>query len=726
MFYALPNLSSSTVFELEKPWEYKPADTPPDGASKEDTIAWAAGVDIDYAVLSGYEGTTPGVRISSDNPAHTIHAFVADYDLPLPADAVDRIKNSPVSEFKPAYICKTASGNARLVWLIESPFLCGNKHHTKEFLKTAAKHMKLSKWLGGFDAPAFGDVSKYYMLGDEWQPLFPSYRVPTNHLQLWFFKAAMGSHYDTAKEVSYKIPFEDLEKEVHKQYPNRWVGPFINGARGVRFWDSSADNDTAAMVTEDGMVCFTGDQFFVPWKQIFGASFVDDYEASYIAGVVDTCVYDGREFWQEEAGFWQQWSKQDFSQSLRCQGYNGNKRPGQTMSEIDNIEHAIKRTRRVQGAMPFLYFPTGRILYNQKRMLNTSTVVPTKPGAPVTAKKMTFADGRKHFPFIYKLLTSMFTDKHDENSEQLIALLAWIKHFYINSLQRTPKSGHLLIIAGPAGKGKSMFVNEILGRLMGATPVDGTGLLLEGDRFTDELVESPIALVDDAVATTDYRGMRKFTARLKKYVANSKITWEKKYQSAGAVPWFGRIVILCNTDPESLKILPDPDSSTLDKFSMLKASELKINFPSREEITRLVTQELPYFARFLEDWEIPRRWEAAEARFGVRPYHHPELLEESRQQGVGTTLELLDGFMEMYTETRPNATQWIGPASHLYEDLCAYRPEFMKSMKERSLSTQLGILMKNGYDIQKRKNERNIQEWIISKNVAHIMEKDED
>jgi len=724
LFYAIPNLSSSTAFEVEKPWEYKPKDMPKAGATKEDIVAWAADPAIEYACISGYEGLTAEVRITSDNPAHKLHCFVVDYDLPLLAGAIERMLEKPPSEFRPAYISKTASGNARVVWLFESSMLCGNKEHMKAFLKIAAKHIKLAKWHGGFDAAAFGDVSQYFMLGDEWTPLYPDYKIPEAHLQLWFFKAAQGAKYDGTKDVSYTIPMEDLEREVHKQYPNTWEGAFTLGARGVRFWDGTADNPTSALVTEDGMVCFTGGQFFVPWKQIFGTAFVDNYEASYIAGIVDNCVYDGREFWQEEDSLWTNWSKQDFTQELRVRGYNGARRPGQTCSEIDQIENTIKKTRRVEAAMPFLFFPKGRMVYDRKQYLNISTVNPHPAGVPVTKERITFADGRKHFPFIYSLLVNMFTDDKSENCEQLLALLSWLKHFYVNSIAHTPKSGHLLIIAGPAGKGKSMFVNEVLGQLMGAKPVDGTGILLENETWTHEVVESPIMLIDDAVATSDYRGMKKFTARIKKYVANSKITWSKKFKDSGAVPWFGRIVILCNTDPESLKILPDPDSSTLDKFSMLKASEMKIKFPAREEITKRVREEMPTFARFLLDWEMPRRWEAEEARFGVRPYHHPELLDESRQQGVGTILELLDGFMEMYCESRGDK-DWVGPASHLYEDLCAYRPEFMRTVKERALSTQLGILMKNGYNLRKDRNSRGIQEWTITKTVAHTVEKEE-
>lgn len=50
---------------------------------------------------------------------------------------------------------------------------------------------------------------------------------------------------------------------------------FELGARGVRFWDPLADCPTAAIVRENGMVCFTGAFPFQSWADIFGTDFID-------------------------------------------------------------------------------------------------------------------------------------------------------------------------------------------------------------------------------------------------------------------------------------------------------------------------------------------------------------------------------------------------------------------------------------------------------------------
>jgi len=45
----------------------------------------------------------------------------------------------------------------------------------------------------------------------------------------------------------------------------------------------------------------------------------------------------------------------------------------------------------------------------------------------------------------------------------------------------------------------------------------------------------------------------------------------EKFKSSGEVPWFGRIIVTCNLDAESLRILPDMDLNTNDKISLFKA-----------------------------------------------------------------------------------------------------------------------------------------------------------
>jgi len=265
-----------------------------------------------------------------------------------------------------------------------------------------------------------------------------------------------------------------------------------------------------------------------------------------------------------------------------------------------------------------------------------------------------------------------------------------------------------------AGKGKTLFSRAVVGKLMGGH-ADAQAHLVGGSEWTENLIQSPVMRIDDSLATSDRKGLTDFTNRLKKYTANAEMIYNQKYKQSGTVPWFGRIIITCNMDTESLRILPDMDLSTRDKISLFRTSDAVIDFPDWQTIDRKLSKELPAFARFLEDWEIPDSCVSPDARFGVKSYHHPELLEESQQQGLGTILELLASFMDKWTEVSNDPLKpWEGCASVLYADLVVHNAEVTKEIKAHGLAVLLGKLSKNGYGLEKYKDrESRLNIWRI-------------
>ena len=724
MFFAIPNLRSSTVTETPEPWSLKTATPPPYNDGKEAVVEFCNKVTTEHAMISMIEGVSPDVRVTlGDNPPYRMHGLLVDYDNPLPDKPVDYVRDHRPTEFMPTYLVVTASGNGRLVWEFEKPLLFSNKTHMKEFMKLLARHMKLNKWLGGLDTEALTNWVKYYELGRSWQAIDALSCVPLSHLELWYFQAAAEQRFDDKKTLSYKIPPEDLAREVEERWPGRWTGPFIYGARGLRFWDPTADNTTAAVVMPDGMLCYTGNQAFIPWRQLFGAAFVEQYEADAISDIVTRSAYDGGKFWLEgDNGRWASWSKEDFTQELRVRGKDSRRKPGQTASEIDMIENHIKRHRTVAAALPFLFYPTGVIKHDGKMYLNTSMVKPIEPAPPATKGKMTFLDGRTHFPLIYKLLRNMFANDECGGSDQLTYLLAWLKYAYVNALERTPRPGQAIVVAGPPGKGKTFLSWKVIGGLLGGR-ADAAAHLVQNDRWTERLLEHPIMTIDDSSALADARSLREFTNKIKRYTANPEIMYEQKYMKTGAVPWLGRIVITCNLDAESLRILPDMDSSTQDKISLFKASDPIIDFADFQTNDRMIRQELPLFARFLVDWEYPVDCVASEKRFGVKSYHHPDLFEESRQHGLGLLIEMLGSFLEAYfgMPSHKDDREWTGTALQLLTDMSVQFETLSKELNYRSLSIQLGKMAKAGFNLHKEwKPDVHQYRWVINRKLSGL------
>lgn len=724
MFFSIPNLRSSVVSEVEEPWNLKTATPPPYEEGKEAVIEFCNRVSTQHAMLSMVEGMSPGVRVTmADNVPYKLHGLLVDYDNPLPENPIQYIKDHKPCEFMPTYLSTTSSGNGRLVWEFEKPILFSDTGHMKEFMKILAKSMRLNKWLGGLDTAALTNWVKYYELGRNWQAVDAMASVPLSHLELWYFKAAEERKFDDFKKIEYKIPIEDLAAEVEAHFPNRWSGPFVYGARGIRFWDSSADNDTAAVVMPEGMLCYTGDQAFVPWRQLFGAAFVEQYEADAISDIVTSSAYDGDKFWMKQPnGGWITVSKDDFSQEMRVRGKDSRRKPGQTASEIDVIENHIKKHCKIVAALPFLFFPTGIIKHRRQNYLNTSTVEAMKPAPPVTKEPMKWSDGRKYFPFVHKLLGSMFADKEHEGTDQLVHLLAWLKYAYVHALARTPRIGQAIVIAGPPGKGKTFLSWKVISELLGGRS-DASSHLVENDRWTERLLENPVMTIDDSSALTDRKSLREFTNKIKRYTANPEIMYEQKYAKTGEVPWLGRIVITCNLDAESLRILPDMDNSTQDKISLFKASDPVMEFADYDTNQRIIDKELPFFGRFLVDWPYPEDCVSEERRYGIKPYHHPDLFETSRQHGLGMLTEILNGFFTTYFN-QPNKkfeSEYVGTAMQLYEDMRTVFPSLTKELSYRALAMQLGKMEKAQYNVYKERDIETSQDlWHIHRNLNGI------
>lgn len=717
MYYKIANKRASVADLMPAPWDFKSPNPPPYDEGKTAVSAHGNSASTNHAYISLYEGMSDKVRVSNaENPVFRLHGIIVDYDVKAPADPVAHILSKQPSEFKPAWFVRTASDQCRLHWHFEKPAMIVNKEHNDAFLRIAYKYMKLRSWVGGgFDEGAYNNPSLYYELGREWLPVDPDYVIPSAMVELWLVQAAKNIRFETQSALQYDVPIDVLAKEVEERFPGRWKGVFDIGKSGVRFWDSSADNETGCIVRPDGMQCFTGNQPFVSWRQLFGAPFVEQYESQNVAQITEISAYDGDAFWVDmhEKG-WSRISKDDFRQKLLVMGYSTARKKDKA-SATDIIEINIKETRRVTRVLPFLYYPPGIITYKGQSYLNTSRVKCLPPAPPYTADPVAFSDGRVHFPFLYELLKTMFACDEVEG-DQLTAFLAWLKYFYVNSYNMMPRPGHCIVLAGIHGAGKTMLGKQVLADLMGGE-ADGSSHLAEDSQWTSEIAHAPIMRVDDQIAASDYGQLRRFSSRIKKYVANSEVIFNDKFVKTGKIPWPGRIVVTCNTDSESLRILPNMDMSTMDKISLFRIADKKMVLPQWDEITRLTRRDLPNFARFLHDWRLPPEWAASEARFGVKVFHHPALLESSREEGVGQLLEVLVPYLTEWAAKHDGAKLWEGTATTLHADLNIRSPGAMREFTLRRMATELGVLARNGYPLCKFKSTDKLNIWRIGTNL---------
>jgi hypothetical protein len=548
-------------------------------------------------------------------------------------------------DFKPQYLCRTFSGGARLLWKLETPFPLHRNDLTAKFMRHVKKKLKLSKILVGLDAEAFEDPCKYYEAGTDWVHLSGDV-IPSAFIMQW---AIESTHNYAWNKLGDPIPIDRVAAEVEKQYPGRWQGEFAAGVRGIRFWDSSADNQTAAVIRESGMQCFTGSQAFVPWSAILGRQFVAQFEADRVGGAVAEVYFDGREYWTSLPNKqWQAYNKSDIALHLKVErGLSAAVPRGSSYSEVDQALHRIQKQQYIACAAPLVHRPKGIVYLNGFRVLNTSSVEMFQPSED------TQVDPSRDFPWLQNYFFTFF-----DPVEQLDYFYAWLRRWYSSALDGRMLPGQASFFAGVPNTGKTLLSTGILSRIFGGH-IDASSFLSGEDNFNSHLFNSAVWAVDDVVPLTDTKTHLRFSALIKKMTANRTFSVREKYRVDKLIEWNGRVVVTCNTDPESIRILPDVDLSNRDKINLFRVAE-RDTFTFPRNVADIIQTELPFFLRWLLNWSPPDHV-LGDSRYGVQTYCEASLFEAARHSSSAYSfLEVLLKFFEGQT-----SDVWTGSATEL-------------------------------------------------------------
>ncbi|EIQ01129.1 hypothetical protein OpiT1DRAFT_05697 [Opitutaceae bacterium TAV1] len=658
-FFTLPNLSSHSVQPVDAPWSIE--SVRPAFATKDEFRLWCNAPTTSHAFLSAVEGVQPGLRVSELNPPARIHGLILDYDAVPGGPPEQLLLNNAPDGLRPAWVSRTFSGHCRVLYVFETAIPLFNSFDlTREFLKRAARELKLRKLLPGFEHETLLDPAKHYELGDNWTPVGDgSAIIPANELMSWVTEASRKHKWE--KEGT-AIPLDLVREEAAKRFPGKWPGGwelFDVGARGPRFWDDSASDPTATIVRETGVQFFSDGGGWMSWEAIFGTEFVRRWSADRKGNAIKDLWFDGKYYWRKDAyGLWHPATKEDIRLELFVDYRLSNKssRAG-VPTEIDEALRDLQRTKMVRKAMPFLYRPDGLHPYNGQRYLNTSTV---RPIPPVDAA----IDWGEGFPWLGQFLYTLF-----EPDDQLDYFMAWVKHFYMGAYMQDPRRGLALFIAGPPGAGKTVLNKAILGQLFGGRQ-DAGKYLIGKDQFNDALFGAAVWNVDDEIDTGNPHQRSVFTQMVKRIVANDSFVYRAMYTGGEDMEWLGRPIITMNDDPESLQILPEVERNILDKIMLLRTKQPDVEFwPSDAEIAA----ELPYFAAFLRDWTPPAHTlpPLNRRRFGVIPYHHADLLQSAVSTNATSSFEELVSLWreEWFGPGGPgeSAQQWDGTPTALHQ-----------------------------------------------------------
>jgi hypothetical protein len=704
-YACLANLASSDVQETEIGPEIFRARTR--GALPEkETWGYPA---TESAFISGFIGLIPSVRVSAQNPAREMRAFIADYDSSAPETEPELLaylsrKLPANAPWMPTYVHKTYSGNMRFIWEFSEPLLLSEPEHTEAFIRNLRKkHLLLNKWAPALDEGCL-NPRQYYQTGYSWTRAGGA--ISREIVSKWYSDTVIECAKSRHTRVS-DIPLQQVAVELERIFPGCLPSGLDIGTRTRRFWDNSADNSTAAVAVESGFVCWTGPQGHVPWSQLIPREVLERYSAQKFDDDLNKYSYDGKNFWirHELLGTWRTISKEDFTQSLRVKGYDATKKKHETFSEIDKAETRIKQLNRVDMALPLLHRKSGINELDGQRVLNTINSNPVKPCEHVVTEDMI----ERECPIIWTLINKMFGARMKNGETQLAYFLAWLKHAYVGALEQNPSQGLALIIAGAPGCGKTLLSWQVISPLLGGR-CDGAAYLVQGSEWTGNLIQSPVMTIDDSEALMDNRTMARFANRLKRTIANPEILYNQKYRDQQPVQWLGRIVITCNLDAISTQIIPSMDNSMHEKVMLLGAlctdATVRELLPGNvRDNNQAVQNELPAFASFLLSMNCERYTiEGANPRFGVTYFHNNWMRSASRIGMQETIVEYVRMLVENMRAQNPTAVYngWKLSTVQAHQALSGILEKSF-DMTVTQLGTYFGVMQNQGYHIEKHR-----------------------
>ena len=614
----------------------------PNFKSKAEFREWCSDTNTTHVFYSMCEGDNPNVRISSDNPVNKVSGIVADYDAPVDWDIVDKLIKAQCKELAPTWRSKTQSGYIRLVWEFETTLPIAADLYDA-FIKKLGQHIGVDRVFAGFDAASYRP-NQYFELGTEWKKTGEPIKK-----EVYTTCLLKAVNQNPPQAAGTTVPIDVVAKEVEERFPNRWQGDYMVGARGPLFWiDDDIDRDGCEVI-EEGVICYSdrAGTGFVTWKDIFGKKFVEEYETRKMGQLLDLYWFNGKNYYTLNNGSTQQIPKDQLCLELRQAGFSPRPRRGQPLSEMESALLTIAQRNRIDEVAPVVFSDQRVVEYNSHRILNNANIYPVQPaenGDPA------------NWPFLDKWLSQLFANGKIETK---FYFYAWMRRFYMAVLDKKFAQGQALLLVGKTNKGKSLLSNRVISALVGGF-ADASDYLSGQTNFNKDLARVAAWVIDDTTSAASFQDQRRATELIKRSVANPRIEYHAKYVDAVSVPWTGRVIMSLNMDANSLSVIPALDSSNKDKLMALRISEKATSkFPPNSEVEEIISRELPHFAKWLIDWEVPKEIKGA-SRFGVASYIDKTIESAAYDNSSRSTVaELVEFFVKRAREYFTNPI-WRG------------------------------------------------------------------
>lgn len=317
-------------------------------------------------------------------------------------------------------------------------------------------------------------------------------------------------------------------------------------------------------------------------------------------------------FWlRDERNRWIRFNEESVRRYLISNGYSGRREEGE-LSSADQALLDLQLRHNVDYAGGLAGHASGCYEFNGTQILITESPKPIVPRPG-------------DWPLLNQILNGMF---NDGQIDQRPYLYGWLQHGLRAYQNQQWAPGQALALAGPVESGKSLL-QSLITELFGGREADAHNYMIGRTNFNIEMFRAEHLTLNDKSESTSISVRRELGARIKEITANEGQYCHGKNRDARVLNPIWRLTISLNDDPERIMILPPIDSDIADKIMLLKVAARSMPLPTassedKQRFRAALSAELPAFAHYLLHYEIPV--ELRSARYGIRHYHHPDLL----------------------------------------------------------------------------------------------------
>jgi hypothetical protein len=414
---------------------------------------------------------------------------------------------------------------------------------------------------------------------------------------------------------------------------------------------------------------------------------------------------------QDKRGNWIGLTEAQFKRVLRQHGISARADEKGGLSPQDEAILNLQQDRNVTWSGPLAGYKTGFYDMSGTRVLVTSSprIIEPEPGD-------------------WSMLQSVIEGVLGGEEEQIAHFNAWLKLSYeaLRAGRRTP--GQVVVFCGPHGCGKSLLqqlVTEVLGgRCAKPFQAMSGGTSFNGDWFAAEHL-----VVEDEQASTDIRARRACGRQIKNITVNVSQRLHAKHRDAIVLRPFWRMSVSLNSEQENIMIIPPLDDSLEDKVMIFQAARHVMPMSTgtaeqRDAFWAALVAQVPAMLAELVAMEIPAELKCE--RFGVKHYHHPEIIRMLNEVAPeNRLLALVDA--TLFAPSNPSLpvvgeplTEWIGTAEALQAILTGMSSGHGYEARQvlswaHACGTYLGRLARDRPDRVRQQRRADSRNWRITR-----------